>query len=321
MANDSSILSEMMSPGQLTSNVIYQVAHPGLPLTVSKGTYQNFARYGLRGWRGATFGLSGIVTSPLVKGSEAIAKRTSWRGYRNIHGSINFFHQFMSGGSGPQGQITLLSGKSFLGPLSLTPGERAIADQMRRTGLVASRSVYRGMMMSAGQRLGLGESLAAALGFTGRAEQTLHKQMLAGLVGDTTDNYARYHATRVNRIATNQVAKQQMGGLVSKASAWKLGSSRVLSTVGAPLLGTLNTFFIMDLAFKAGELGGQLLGATAHALRNVSENISRLEMGGPVVSFQTGAAITERQRAVQAIQMNQLNARQAIGQEARFLHG
>jgi len=307
----------------------YQLMHPGLPGAISRDTIKNAARYGLRGWHGLSFGLTNPLTSRIAAGSEALSKRTAWKGYRHIHGSVNFMHQLFSGGAGAQKQITLLGGKTFLGPMSLSTGEAAVAKKLADRGFIAGTGAYNKLLQTHGRQMGLLQSLASSIGWTGPTQRAMHTSISNAITGSArfrdvaAMTYSTTGATttaenisQVNRI----IGTGQMTNVVSKKTAWKLGASRALGAA-TPFFGMLNTFFVIDLAFKAGEFGGQLVGATATALREANRSIGRLELGGSTAAFQTGGAVTERQRAVQAIQMNSLNARQAIGQEAMYMHG
>lgn len=72
---------------------------------------------------------------------------------------------------------------------------------------------------------------------------------------------------------------------------------------------------IVGLTFKAGV-------AAMNTISRVSEHIRGLEFGGELgPGYITGAAKTERQRAIQQIQRSHLNARRNIGNEAELYSG
>ena len=88
----------------------------------------------------------------------------------------------------------------------------------------------------------------------------------------------------------------------------------VLPVVNALLLGKL----AVDIAGAAGTAIGRTLGAVTAAIPQVVAGIRETEFGGTVEAFQYGAAITERQRALAAIQASSMNARTFFGNEAQL---
>ena len=81
----------------------------------------------------------------------------------------------------------------------------------------------------------------------------------------------------------------------------------------------------LNLALFGGMVGNLAMGATraigeASWRMRMNTRIPALEFGGGVDPFQQQGSMTERQRAIQAIQGSHLNARTAMGNEARLLH-
>jgi hypothetical protein len=74
------------------------------------------------------------------------------------------------------------------------------------------------------------------------------------------------------------------------------------------------------MAFKGAQTLGHVAVGVNKQIQHISMGIPNLEMGGDISNFQTRLAVTERQRAVQAIQGNMYNARVAIGNEASMMH-
>ena len=88
----------------------------------------------------------------------------------------------------------------------------------------------------------------------------------------------------------------------------------VLPVVNALLLGKL----AVDIAGAAGMAMGRTLGAVTATVPQMVAGIRETEFGGPLDAFQYSAAITERQRALAAIQGSSMNARTFFGNEAQL---
>ena len=69
-------------------------------------------------------------------------------------------------------------------------------------------------------------------------------------------------------------------------------------------------------AYLAGKTGYRILRA-GYDYRQQHKSI---QTSGDLMAFNTGAALTMRARAVQAMQNSHMNARSALGQEAQFMH-
>lgn len=117
-----------------------------------------------------------------------------------------------------------------------------------------------------------------------------------------------------------------MGGLMRRGGYSQFARASIISGVGriaGRVLPVVNAFLLgklaMDLAGSLGSAVGTTIGAATTGLRSAIANIRTTEFGGsqPIV-FQMSAALTERQRALQAIQGSSLNARTFLGNEAQF---
>jgi len=102
-----------------------------------------------------------------------------------------------------------------------------------------------------------------------------------------------------------------------------LSRAAIFSGVGKIAGGVLplvNTFLLgklaIDLASFAGGAAGRTLGALTSNIPRFISNIRQTEFGGNVEALQYSGAITERQRALAAIQGSSINARTMLGSEA-----
>jgi len=84
-----------------------------------------------------------------------------------------------------------------------------------------------------------------------------------------------------------------------------------------PLTITLNAAMAVDIGITLGTAAGRAVSGLANRM----SQFDTLDFGSGVFAASTfGASITERKRALQAIQRNNLNARRVIGAEATMLH-
>jgi len=118
---------------------------------------------------------------------------------------------------------------------------------------------------------------------------------------------------------TPMIPRETARKLASSASR-RIGAWQAATGITKPMLGAWNVVTLTSLAFAGGEKLGRLGMQAMNTIREAALAIPRLDMGGDISSFQTGLAVTERQRAIQAIQGGMYNARMAIGSEAMYMH-
>ena len=88
----------------------------------------------------------------------------------------------------------------------------------------------------------------------------------------------------------------------------------VLPVINALLLGKL----AVDIAGAAGTAIGRSLGAVTASIPRMVAGVRETEFGGSMEAFQFRAAVTERQRALAAIQGSSINARTLFGNEGQL---
>lgn len=136
-----------------------------------------------------------------------------------------------------------------------------------------------------------------------------------------------YYATiGEEEFARKTFAKSKKADMAAKALGKNLKKASILR-LGGMLGKGLNVALWAPLAFELASLGTEtLLNIAAKPGRQISEKIGdlsnrKMEMGGIVgKGFYTSAAATERQRALQAIGKNNLQARGLMGREGELQH-
>jgi len=288
----------------------------GMPFAAPANHFDDALKYGYRGWRGATLGVSRMVTR--FTGASALNDHLikHYALYKPMGKSLNLVGQFLGGGHGAQGQFLDWSGKAigrfaitaneksaaFTGLLrNITPTERILGRSISGSEIASQMRTVRhtlpSTIMSAGRQMSAWENVRTAL--TGRSsaiESAIRGTFHVGQIGDDA------------------------AALISRSVSRRVGLAGTMGLVVKPMLGALNVVMITQLAFKGGEALGRLGVNVTNAIRQQALAIPRLDMGGDITSFQTGLASTERQRAIQAIQGGMYNARMAIGNEAAYLH-
>jgi len=121
--------------------------------------------------------------------------------------------------------------------------------------------------------------------------------------------------------------RTRAGGRLAAGEAALVGRgisrAAVFSGIGRIAGGTLpivNALFLgklaVDIAGAAGTAIGRSLGGITASIPRMVRGIRETEFGGSVEAFQYRAAVTERQRALAAIQGSSINARSMFGNEA-----
>jgi hypothetical protein len=306
----------------IQSGFRYQAMAMGMPGAVPSNAYSQIARYGIRGWKGMTWGLSNIPSSAIGSMSRRVlARYPSWQ---PVHQAGSVIAQVFGGGRGPGGAIVGFGGNRNLFQFGLGQKERtAIAEFLFKQGIGKVHSFYSGFgnftpigtynvsaiqgtfgrvtrsLLAAGEEMGLGESFTTML----------------------TGSSARLEAAASSAIGLpNAAGRGALMQQLSKAGARGLGASRFIGLTARPLLGALNAIFVAQMAFKGAQTVGHIAMGVNRQIQHLSMGIPNLEMGGDISQFQTQLAATERQRAIQAIQGSMYNARIAIGNEASMMH-
>lgn len=130
---------------------------------------------------------------------------------------------------------------------------------------------------------------------------------------------------RVMKNTISPIARAELSTIERAGIQRGISRAAMISGVGriaGGVLPVLNTLFLSKLAIDVAGAVGQGLGTLAGGMtRGVMEAVRAArgtEFSGSIEAFQTGAAITERQRALQAIQGSSLNARSYFGNEAQL---
>ena len=130
--------------------------------------------------------------------------------------------------------------------------------------------------------------------------------------------YRKLVRTAVARSANKEVARD-----VSRRVASNFVTSARLAGIGKIMGGVLpvvNTVLLaklaIDLAGWTGRGVGGVLGSISRTASTGIAGIRGVEFGGSTQMFQTGMAMTERQRAMEAISRSSVNGRFMLGNEA-----
>lgn len=115
------------------------------------------------------------------------------------------------------------------------------------------------------------------------------------------------------------------GGLVAQGAIDAMLGTGILSNALTPVatgMGARYSPYLLGGSIMAG--GAYLAGRTAYSVVRAGydyrQHQKSIQTSGDLMAFNTGAALTMRARAVQAIQNSHQNSRTALGQEAQFIH-
>jgi len=108
--------------------------------------------------------------------------------------------------------------------------------------------------------------------------------------------------------------RSTMRGNVMRSIAFR-GGARLMAA-GAVVS---NVALFGGVLAKLAQAGTRYIGEAAVRFR-MDDRMRRLEFGGGVDPFPSAGSLTERRRALQALQGSQLNGRRFIGQEASLMH-
>jgi hypothetical protein len=232
----------------------YQAMAMGMPGAVPTHAYSQISRYGVRGWKGMTWGLSNIPGRIIGSGSRRVlAKYPSWQPVHNVGSTLG---QILGGGKGAGGAIVGFGGNPHLFQFALGTAEKtAIAESLFNQGVSRSAAFHRGLAVR-----------AMDVGVVQGAHNRVVKSMLAA--GESMGLRESFSTMLTGRSSTLEVAvgqaigykpDQQVNQLVSRAGARNIGASRFLGLAARPMLGALNAIFVAQMAFK----GAQTLGHVA----------------------------------------------------------
>ena len=112
--------------------------------------------------------------------------------------------------------------------------------------------------------------------------------------------------------ATAAVGERVGGATIARAGL--IWAGRVIDPI-------MDVLMVGQMVAFAGETAFKGIKATAELLNRTAERVHHLNLGGELSrGFLTGQAVTERQRALQAIQASHLSGRRMMGNEASMVH-
>ena len=284
----------------------------GMPAAMPAEHLDQVARYGFRGWRGLTWGYSNVAAR--YTGLQALhGKLLNRPAYQPIGRLAGLAGQVLGGGQGPEGQF-MLGGK----PIGMVKINRATTSAIRE---ILERELAENTAVSSYKYMPTTKNVMnvatrareAAVSY---AEKMTLRESVHGMVTGSSAGMTR----AIYESLGGNVQAGKIAPVVSKAATRGASAAAFMSLGVKPLLGVWNVLTILGLTYAGAKKLGQASVNTIRTLQHAQMSIPRLDMGGDITAFRTGLALTERQRAVKAIQNNMYNARIALGNEASLVH-
>jgi len=266
-------------------------------LMYTPGMYFNAASSGIMRWPG-TFFVGGGVSKGMF---QTLAEKTDRRWLqKGLQGAGGFF-----GG----GSMTVLSKTESQAMKGINMFSKGGIQEFN------SKMGYRNRKMAVTQLMDEGlPGMAKEAGMTTKSNlrYTRGRWMLGGYRGEAL----RGAGVRMDLAVDRSIVEKRTAAMAQRKT-----SGAVLKYMGLRTMGALSTVFTTALVFDvAATVGyGAVVGANALASKLGATNYLDFGAGDFRIAQSSGAS-TERQRALQAIQAHNLNARRFIGNEAAMMH-
>jgi len=258
------------------------------------------------------------------------------------------------------GRLGKLVGNKRMGPIKATKdlfgGEFFLGEKMFQNigaQIGAQRSLRKGLRLNVTEKLAktnmtraqqyrlskvVGDSLEGVLDNAGSLSNLTQKQINDRLLdmdakffkqmGASSDDF--FNMVRKGAFSTDDVARvtkaagaEKFLGKLSTTNFKRFAryGARGVLTAGKVVAGVGAVMGMWDMAKMIGEPVGRYLVENTNRLAQAYQDRYAPELGGKIaLSYMTGSAATERQRAIQAISRSYMNGRSAIGNEAQYLH-
>lgn len=168
-----------------------------------------------------------------------------------------------------------------------------------------------------GTTFGVGRNLLTGAGFTAEEAQAIiarsSRMGVRGLVGP-----GRYAEKIAAEVLGTTPATLSLGVPARKASIATTLRYTAATRLMAGVSVGLNVALFGGLLAKLAYAGARRIAESAWDLK-MNRNAQMLEFGSGLNVFNTSGSLTERQRAISAIQESHLNSRVSLGSEARLL--